>query len=111
MISTLVEATLIELDETTLPSAHWVLELMDEKSSLEQDTGIAISSDDILSFQVKVAKPFLELLKCYISNHFSFSGDKVRAMSIFDPQKPRTPFKVMMKITFIHFWIIMEHRK
>ncbi len=88
MISTLVEATLIGLDEATLPSANWVLELMDEKSSLELVTGIAISSDDIQSFQEKVAKPFIELLKCNISNRFSSSGDVVRAMSIFDPKIP-----------------------
>ena len=87
VVSTLVEATLIALDEATLPSANWVLETMGEKSILEQVTGIAISSDDIQSFQEKVAKPFIELLKCNISNRFSSSGDIIQAMSIFDPKR------------------------
>ena len=86
VVSTLVEATLIALDEATLPSANWVLELMGEKSILEQVTGVAISSDDIQYFQEMVAKPFIELLKCNISNCFSSSGDIVQAMSIFDPK-------------------------
>ena len=87
VVSTLAVATLIALDEATLPSANWVLELMGKKSILEQVTGIAIFSDDIQSFQEKVAKPFIELLKCNISNRFSSSGDIVQAMSIFDPKK------------------------
>ena len=34
-----------------------------------------------------MAKPFIELLKCNITNRFSFSGDIVQAMSIFDTKK------------------------
>jgi hypothetical protein len=51
MISSLVNATLHTLDDTVLPSANWVLELLDEREPLEEATGIIVALADITAFQ------------------------------------------------------------
>ena len=42
-ISSLGNATLHTLDDTVLPSANWVLELLDESEHLEEATGITVT--------------------------------------------------------------------
>ena len=87
VISSLVEATLHTLDDTALPSANWVLDLLDESNNLEEAAGIKVTQADITAFQDKVAKPFVAHLKENISCRFSSSSDIVSAFSIFDPRK------------------------
>ena len=87
MISSLVNATLHTLDDSVLPSANWVLELLDDREQLEEATGIIVTLADITIFQEQVTKPFIAHLKENISSRFSSSNDVVSAMSIFDPRK------------------------
>ncbi len=87
VISSLVEATLHTLNDTELPSANWVLDLLDETSKLEEATGIKVTMLSIVSFQKTVAKPFVAQLKENISCRFSSSSEIVSAFSIFDPRK------------------------
>ncbi len=90
VISSLVEATLHTLNDTELPSANWVLDLLDETSKLEEATGIKVTMLSIVSFQKTVAKPFVAQLKDNISCRFSSSSEIVSAFSIFYPQKLKT---------------------
>ena len=85
-ISPLVDATLDTLDDATLPTANWVLELLDAKDDLEAATDIKITTEIISSFQEQVAKPFVTMLKVNISSQF-VSQDVVSSFSIFDPKK------------------------
>ena len=87
IISSLVDATLNTLDDTILPSANWVLELLDECGHLEEAAEIRVTLADITTFQDRVAKPFIAHLKENISSRFASSGDIVSALSIFDPRK------------------------
>ena len=64
VISSLVDATLYTLYDTLLPSANWVLELLDEREHLEEAAGIKVTLADIIS-----------------------SSDIMSALSIFDPRK------------------------
>ena len=57
-ITPLVDATLHTLDDVTLPAANWVLELMDVKGEIEEDTDIRITTETIATFQERVAKPY-----------------------------------------------------
>ncbi len=82
-----VEATLHTLNDTELPSANWVLDLLDGTSKLEEATGIKVTMPSIVSFQKTVAKPFVAQLKENISCRFSSSSEIVSAFSIFDPRK------------------------
>lgn len=63
VISSLVDATLHTLDDAVLPSANWVLELLDEREHLEEAAGIKIKLEDITAFQEQEAKPFIAHLK------------------------------------------------
>ena len=85
VISSLVEAALHTLDDTALPAANWVLDLLDESNNLEEAAGIKVTKADITAFQEKVAKPFVAHLKENILCLFSSSSDIVSAFSIFDP--------------------------
>ena len=87
MISSLVNATLHTLDDSLLPSATWVLELLDDCEQLKEATGIIVTLADIMTFQEQVTKPFIAYLKESISSCFSSSNDIISAMSIFDPRK------------------------
>ena len=58
-ISGLVDSTLLTLDDTLLPAANWVLELLDTRDELQATTKIKINSESITSFQKNVAKPFV----------------------------------------------------
>ena len=69
MISSLVNATLHTLDDTVLPSANWVLELLDECEYLEEAAGIKVTQADITAFQEQAAKPFIAHLKQNISTN------------------------------------------
>ena len=82
-ITPLVDATLNTLD-VTLPAANWVLELMDAKDEIEEATDIKIATESITTFQERVAKPFVTMLKANISSRF-VSQDIVSSFSIFDP--------------------------
>ena len=87
VISSLVDATLHTLDDTVLPSANWVLELLEDCQNLEEVAGIKITLADITTFQDQVVKPFIAHLRENISSRFSSSSDIVSALSIFDPRK------------------------
>ena len=56
-IADLVDATLHVLDDTMLPAANWVLELLDAREGLEAVTDTTVTMEDISSFQERVAKP------------------------------------------------------
>ena len=52
VISSLVEATLYSLDDALSPAANWVLELQGMKESLEEATGVNITTSDIQTFKI-----------------------------------------------------------
>ena len=56
VVSSLVNATLNTLDYGVLPSANWVLELLDECKHLERSAGITVTQAIITTFQEVVAK-------------------------------------------------------
>ena len=85
-IAPFVDATLNTLDDTILPAANWVLQLLDTKDDLEAATDIKITTESITSFQDQVAKPFITMLKNNISSRF-VSQDVVSSFCIFDPKK------------------------
>ena len=93
-ISSLVNATLYTLDDAVLPSATWVLELLDNCEHLEREVGIAIKETEISKFQDEVAQPFITLLKKNISSRFA-SNDIISALSIFDPKVSKLAYKAM----------------
>ena len=70
MISSLVNATLHTLDDSLLPSANWVLELLDDREQLEEATGVIVTLVDITTFQEQVTKPLITQLKENISSCF-----------------------------------------
>ena len=86
VIARLVDATLNTLDDAILPAANWVLELLDAKDDLEAATDVEITTAIITSFQERVAKPLVMMLKANISSRF-VSQDVVSSFSIFDPEK------------------------
>ena len=75
MISSLVNATLHTLDDSLLPSANWVLELLDNCEHLEEATGIIVTLANITTFQKQATKPFITYLKENISSRFSSLSD------------------------------------
>ena len=88
LISSLVDATLNSLDDAILPSANWILQLQDAREELKATTGSEVTHLDICSFQERVGKPFIRLIKDNISSRFrSSSKDVLSAFSIFDPKK------------------------
>ena len=87
LIPSFVDSTLCALDDTVLPAANCVLELLDEAENLEKTAGIEISPEDITTFQKNVVEPFIVHLKDIISSQFASSSNVVSAMSIFDPKK------------------------
>ena len=88
LISRLVDATLNSLDDAILPSVNWVLQLQDAREELKAATGIEVTHLDICSFQERVGKPFIRLIKDNISSQFrSTSKDVLSAFSIFDAKK------------------------
>ena len=82
-ITPLVDAT---LSDVTLPAANWVLELMGAKDEIEEATDVKITTESITTFQERVAKPFVTMLKANISSRF-VSQYIVSSFSIFDPKK------------------------
>ena len=86
VVSALVESVLHSLDDALLPTANWVLELIDAHDQLDDATGIKVTPDDISSFQKNVAESFVADLKNNISSRFA-SQDVVSAFSVFNPQK------------------------
>lgn len=81
----LVDATLNMLDDAILPVANWVLELLDAKDDLEAATDVKITTPIITSFQERVEKSFVMMLKANISSRFV--SQDVSSFSIFDPKK------------------------
>ena len=86
VVSALVESVLHSLDDALLPTANWVLELIDAHDQLDDATGNKATPDDISSFQKNVAESFVADLKNNISSRFA-SQDVVSAFSVFNPQK------------------------
>ena len=80
-ISSLVGAILNSLDDAILSSANWVLQ--DAREELKAATGIEVTYLDTCSFQERVGKPFIRLIKDNISHRFrSSSKDVLSAFSI-----------------------------
>ena len=86
-ISSLVDATLCTLDDTVLPAANWVLELLDEQEHLKETAGVTLTLADIQVFQEEAGKPFVAQLKENISSRFASSSEIISSFSIFDPRK------------------------
>ena len=83
-----MDATLNSLDVAILLSANWVLQLQDARGELKAATGIEVTHLDICSFQERVGKPFIRLIKGNISSRFrSSSKDALSAFNIFYPKK------------------------
>ena len=92
LISTPVDATLNSLDDVILPSENWVLQLQDAKGELKEATGIEVTHLDICSFQERVSKPFIRLIKENISSWFrSSSKDRLSIFSINPKKVPSLP--------------------
>ena len=88
LISSLVDATLNSLDDAILPSTNRVLQLQDAREDIKAATGIEVPHLDICSFQERVGKPFIRLVKDNISSWFrSSSKDVLSVFSIFYPKK------------------------
>ncbi len=83
LISSIVDATLNLLDDAILPSANWVLQLQDAREELKAATGIEATHLDICSFQERVGKPFIRLIKGNISSQFRSSSKDVYQPSVF----------------------------
>ena len=83
LISSLVDATLNSLDDAILPSANWVLQLQDAREELKAATGIEVTHLDIYSFQERVGKPFIRLIKANISSMFRSSSRCVVSLQYF----------------------------
>ena len=86
-IACLVDATLNSLDDAILPSANWVLQLQDAREELKAATGIEVTHLDICTFQQRLGKPFIRLIKDNISSWFRSFLKDVSAFSIFDSKK------------------------
>ena len=67
-IAPLVDTTPNALDDAIMPVANWVLELFDTKDDLETAIDIKITTESITSFQDRVTKPFITMLKNNISS-------------------------------------------
>ena len=80
LISSLVDAT---LDDAILPSANWVLQLQDAREELKAATGIEVTHLDICSFQERVGKPFMRLIKDNISSRFRSSSNDFISLQYF----------------------------
>ena len=88
LIASLVDATLNSLDDAILPSANRGLQLQDAREELKAATDIEVTHLDICSFQERVDKPFIRLIKDNIASRFRSSSKYVlSAFSIFDPKK------------------------
>ena len=82
-----MDATLNSLDNAILPSVNWVLRLQAAREELKAEAGIKVTHLDICSFQERVGKPFIRLIKDNISSQFrSYSKYVLLAFSIFDPK-------------------------
>ena len=87
-ISSVVDATLNLRDDSILPSASWVLQLQDTREELKAATGVVVTHLDTCSFQERVGKPFIRLIKDNISSRFrSSSKDVLSTFSFFNPNK------------------------
>ena len=83
-----MDATLNSLDDSILPSADWVLQLQDAREELKAATGIEVTHLDTCSFQERVGKHFIRLIKDNISSRFRSSPkDVLSGFNIFRPKK------------------------
>ena len=95
-----MDATLNSLDDAILPSENWVLQLQDARLELKAATGIEVTYLDICSYQERVGKPFIRLIKDNISSRFrSSSKDVLSAFSIFYPKK--VPASLLMRYLYM----------
>ena len=83
LISSLVDATLNSLDDAILPLANWVLQLQDTREELKVATGIEVTHLHICSFQERVGKPFIRLIKDNISSQFRSPQKMVISLQYF----------------------------
>ena len=70
-ISGLVDAVLHSLDDAVLPTANWVLGLLDFREDVEEATSLKITTEEFGSFQKNSVKPFMQELKSNIASRFS----------------------------------------
>ena len=76
--------TLNTLDDAILPLTNWAFEFLDTKDDSEEATDI--KTENIASFQDRVAKPLITMLKNNLLSRF-VSQDIVSSFSIFDLKK------------------------
>ena len=87
VVSTVVEATIQSIDESLLPAANWVLELLEASDDLETAIEVKLTHQHIASFRDDVGKPFIALVKENIASRLSSSKDIITSFSIFNPNK------------------------
>ena len=68
VISSVAEAAIQSIDEAVLPTANWVLELLENCDDLQAATEVMLTQEDITSFQDDVGEPFVALVKDNIAN-------------------------------------------
>ena len=71
------------LDDAIQSSANWVLQLQDAREELKAATGIEVTHLKICSFQERVVKTFIRLIKDNISSQFRFSSKDVIGLQYF----------------------------
>ena len=100
LISSLVDVTLNSLDDAILPSANWVLQLQDAREELKAATGIEVTHLDICSFQERVGKPFIRLIKDNISSRFRSPQRMCYQPSVFLIQR-KCPASLLMSYLYM----------
>ena len=100
LIFSLMDATLNSLDDAILPSASWVLQLQDAREELKAATGIEVTHLDICTFQERVGKPLIQLIKDNISSQFRSSSKDVFQPSVFLIQR-KCPASLLMTYLYM----------
>ena len=95
-----MDATLNSLDDAILPSANWVLQLQGAREELKATTGIEVTHLDICSFQERVAKPFIRLIKGDISSLFRSFSKMCYQPSVFFIQR-KCPASLLMSYLYM----------
>ena len=104
-----MDATLNSLNDAILPLANWVLQLQDARDELKAATDIEVTHLDICSFQERVGKPFIRLIKDNTPSQFrSSSKDVLSAFSIFDPKCPASLLMSYLYMETVQFKLSLD---
>ena len=107
-LSCLVDATLYSLGDAILPSANWVLQLQDASEELKAATGIEVTHLDICSFQERVGKPFIRLIKDNISSRFRSPQKMCYQPSVFLIQRKCPASLSYLYIDTVQFKLLLD---